>query len=307
MLCHGVDLVGDEPVSLPMHGVGGLGVRGLDQTEDLAGTRADIETARLLAAETDDPCGASSRGIRRRLRNGSALLPPKRPPTLLPRPLQRGHQNMRRALPILAIAMLLVFAAACGDDDATTDGGGDTATTTSATDTGSGDTADTTDDDVTDDGGGNADTGDMGGDSYMDVTVDGTTIRFTASEDLVFSPIEGVSDITFEECDPNFFGVGFWFIGYPVDSNGELVLADDGQNIAGIVTAGIPFEVPNEGEFDFEFDLDHEPLGIDARYRPENGSEYSVDFDGNRASGSVTLADVMGETIEVQFDVVCAG
>jgi hypothetical protein len=216
---------------------------------------------------------------------------------------------MRKTLTILAVVILLVFAA-CGDDDAAGDNGGDTATTAASTDDGAGDdgAGDMTDEgDDTDDGGDMTDGGDMGGDSYADLTIDGTTVRFSASEDLVFSPIEGVSDVTFEECDPAFFGFGFWVIAYPVDSNGDLMIEDDGQNISGIVTAGIPFEVPNAGDMDFEFDLDYEPLGIDARYRPDSGSEYSVDFDGNRASGTVTLADVTGDMTEVQFDIVCAG
>jgi hypothetical protein len=35
VLADGVDLVRDEPVSLPVNGVGGLGVRRVNQTEDL--------------------------------------------------------------------------------------------------------------------------------------------------------------------------------------------------------------------------------------------------------------------------------
>jgi hypothetical protein len=36
VLADGVDLVGDEPVSLPVNGVGGLGVRRVNQAEDLS-------------------------------------------------------------------------------------------------------------------------------------------------------------------------------------------------------------------------------------------------------------------------------
>lgn len=202
---------------------------------------------------------------------------------------------MQRKLAALVAALMLLIAAACGDDDVTDLGDpGVTPTTVGATDDGSGDM----DDDM--------DGGEAMGDSYADLTIDGTTVRFAASG-LTYSQIEGVDDITLEDCSPSFFGAGFWVIAYPVDDNGDLIVADEAGNLGGILTAGIPFEDTSPDMMEFEFDLDYEPLEIDARYRPGEMPEPTYSVDGNRVSGTVTLDNVNSGPIEVGFDIVCGG
>lgn len=216
---------------------------------------------------------------------------------------------MKKLSTLLLALLMIVAIAACGDDastdptatdptSATTAAAGDMTTTTAA---GTSDD-DMGDGDMSDDDMGS---GDMMGHSYADVTVDGTTIRFAAAN-LEFSPIEGVQDITFEECDPDFFGVGFWVIGYPVDAGGEMLMEDDGMNLSGILSTTIPFEGTDPELLEFEFDVEYAPLGLDARFRPEDGSPFAYEFDGNRVTGSATL-DQYGEAVDVTFNIVCAG
>ncbi|HSM01636.1 MAG TPA: hypothetical protein VK960_04230 [Acidimicrobiia bacterium] len=197
---------------------------------------------------------------------------------------------MRSKLAAL-VAVLMLIAAACGDDDVTDLGDDGGTPTTAATTNGDIDDMDDMDDSM--------------GDSYADLTFDGTTVRFAASG-LTYSQVEGVDDITLERCDPSFFGQGFWVIGYPVDDNGDLVIADELGNLGGGLTALIPFEGTAPDVMEFEFSVEYDPLTIDARYREDNPAP-TYSFDGNRVSGTVTLDNLNTDPIEVTFDITCAG
>lgn len=190
--------------------------------------------------------------------------------------------------------ILVVFVASCGgDDDAEPSGGSDT--TTVADDGGAGANGDSN-------GGGDDDGGSGVGASFGDFTVDGVTLRFAMS-DITYSNVEGLEDITFESCAPDFFGAGLFANGLPVDDSGELVF--DGVQVAGAVSASLPHEGTDPELMDIEFSFDYSPLGINARYRAIDGSEASYTTDGNGAKGTVTLVNVLGEPTVVDFEIVC--
>ncbi|MFP3882466.1 MAG: hypothetical protein ACLFRT_00045 [Actinomycetota bacterium] len=61
------------------------------------------------------------------------------------------------------------------------------------------------------------------------ISIDGEPTTYDL-DDVTFSPAEGADDLTFETCDPDFFGSGrFYAIGYAVDGEGELIVGNDGN------------------------------------------------------------------------------
>jgi hypothetical protein len=196
---------------------------------------------------------------------------------------------------LVFVSLVMLLAVACGGGDDDDDSPFGDLNDDSGSE-GSGD-----DDNGDDDGDGNFGSG--SGDSYAELTVDGTTIRFTMA-DITYSPNEAINDVTFETCDPDFFGVGFWVIGYPVDDAGELVLADN-KDIDGALEAELPAEGTDPEMLDVDMRLEYGPAGIDLRYSENAGSEASYEIDGNRVSGTITLYTVRNEPAEVEFEIVC--
>lgn len=203
-----------------------------------------------------------------------------------------------RSLTIGAVILLLV--SACG-------GGGDGSSTSTETPAGAGAQAN---DQSTDAGTAKDDTGADEAQAPSErsavITVDGESTKY-ALDDVVWSPVEGVADATFETCSPDFFGSGrFYAIGYAVDDNGELILGDGDQ--PGSFTMDLP---PDDWEatqrdapgFDITFgDLDIEIAS------PEQaaGGTMKWTIDDTRASGTAVFVDYEN-TYTVDFEVICEG
>lgn len=207
------------------------------------------------------------------------------------------------------LSVLALLLGACGDDDGDGDASDATAESGAANDdAGSDSDSGEADDAESDDGDGEAsgedgEPAESGGASFGEFTIDGTTVRYVMS-DVEYSQVEGIDDITFENCDPSFFGASFVVIGYPVDDSGELVLAENGD-IAGIVEAELPLE-GGVAERDVEFSLDYDPLEVDVRYTESAGSTADYTIDGNNATGTVTLVNSAGDATDVDFEISCA-
>lgn len=139
------------------------------------------------------------------------------------------------------------------------------------------------------------------------ISIDGEATSFDL-DDLTFSSVEGVDDITFETCDPDFFGSGrFYAIGYAVASDGEILLDDDGQPLGSLIMDLPPddWEATERDAPDFEVqvgDLDIEIAG------PEEaaGGTMSWTIDDTTASGTAVFVD-FENTYTVDFEVVCEG
>ena len=124
----------------------------------------------------------------------------------------------------------------------------------------------------------------------------------------MYSNVEGVDDLTFETCDPDFFGSGrFYAIGYAVDDAGEILVDDQGQ-IVGAFTMDLPpddWEATDRDQPGFE--INHGDLSIDiASPDQAGGGTMSWTIDGARAAGTATFVD-FESTYTVEFDVVCEG
>lgn len=184
----------------------------------------------------------------------------------------------------VAAGMALVFAACGGDDDATP---GDAGEDVAAPDGG--------DADADGDGG--------GGDAFGIFTVDGEELRYAMSG-LEYSQIEGVDDITLEDCDPSFFGAGFRVIGYPVDDNGDLVLAENGD-IDGIVDLQLPNDMDDTELMDVDGSFDYGPMGIDTRYRGDDSGQTAYQIDGSRVTGTIVMKNSSQEPTVVDFEIDC--
>lgn len=181
----------------------------------------------------------------------------------------------------VAAGMALVIAACGGDDDeAIPDDAGE---------------------EIAETGEGGGDGG--GGDAFGIFTVNGEELRYAMSG-LKYSQIEGVDDITLEECDPSFFGAGFRVIGYPIDDNGEIILAENGD-IDGIVDLQLPNDIDDTELMDLEGSFDHGPTGIDIRYRGDDTGQTAYQIDGSRVAGTIVMKDSIQEPTVVDFEIEC--
>lgn len=71
------------------------------------------------------------------------------------------------------------------------------------------------------------------------IAIDGDAMTYDL-DDITFSSVEGVADLTFETCSPDFFSSGrFYAIGYAVDDEGEVLVGEDGQP-AGTFSMDLP-------------------------------------------------------------------
>lgn len=210
--------------------------------------------------------------------------------------------DRRRLLVVLGAAALVV--ASCG--------GGEGESTPTTADVGGADT-------TIDGGGGDADaptepvgdeegedSGGESGERSAVISIDGEPTTYDL-DDVTFSPVDGVDDLTFETCDPDFFGSGrFYAIGYAVDDEGALIVGDDGQ--PGSFTMDLPpddWEAAQRDAPDFEIKLGD--LDIDIASPDEAaGGTMSWTIDDTTASGSAVFVD-FENTYTVDFEIVCEG
>lgn len=210
--------------------------------------------------------------------------------------------DRRRLLVALGAAAMVV--ASCG-------GGGGESTFTAAdaegTDTttvgGEGD-ADAPIEPVADEDG--EESGGESGERSAVISIDGEPTTYDL-DDVTFSPVDGVNDLTFETCDPDFFGSGrFYAIGYAVDDEGELIVGDDGQ--PGTFTMDLPpddWEAAQRDAPEFEImlgDIDIEIASPDEAA----GGTMSWTIEDTRASGTAIFVD-FENTYSVDFEIVCEG
>jgi hypothetical protein len=138
------------------------------------------------------------------------------------------------------------------------------------------------------------------------ITIDGEATTFDL-DDITFSPVEGVDDLTFETCSPDFFGSGrFYAIGYAVDDSGELILGVDDQ--PGTFTMDLPPDDWEAAERDaptFEISLGDLDIEI-ATPQEAAGGTMSWALDDTTASGTAVFVD-FDNTYTVDFEVVCEG
>ncbi len=138
------------------------------------------------------------------------------------------------------------------------------------------------------------------------IAIDGEPTTY-ALDDVVFSPVEGVDDLTFETCNPDFFGSGrFYAIGYAVDGDGELILGEDGQ--PGTFTMDLPPDDWEATERDAPgFQIVINGLDIDIATPEEaSGGTMAWTIEDTRASGTAVFVD-FDNTYTVDFEVVCEG
>lgn len=139
------------------------------------------------------------------------------------------------------------------------------------------------------------------------ITIDGESTTYDL-DDITYSSIEGVDDITFETCSPDFFGSGrFYAIGYAVDANGEILVGEDGQP-AGTFTMDLPPDDWEAAERDapgFEIVLDDLDIEI-ATPEEAAGGIMAWTIEETKASGSAVFVDFEG-TYTVEFEVICEG
>lgn len=216
-----------------------------------------------------------------------------------------------RTRSIFAMAVVALLLAACG-------GGGDsTATTTAApasdsaaetdteteTEDGTAAAQATTDEAAADEGDATAE---APGERSAVITVDGESTTY-ALDDVTFSPVEGVDDLTFETCNPDFFGSGrFYAIGYAVDADGELIMGDDDQ--PGTFTMDLPPDDWETAQRDApEFEIKHAGLDIEIATPEEAAGEtMSWSIDDTTASGTAVFVD-FENSYTVDFEVICEG
>ena len=139
------------------------------------------------------------------------------------------------------------------------------------------------------------------------ITVDGETQTY-AVDDVVFSQVEGVDDLTFERCSPDFFGSGrFYAIGYAVDDNGEVLVADDGSP-AGQFNMDLPPDDWEATQRDApEFSIQINGLDIDIATPEEAaGGTMAWTVDDTSAKGTAVFVD-FENTYTVEFDLLCEG
>lgn len=205
-----------------------------------------------------------------------------------------------RLMLVLAALSLVVAACGGGGSSDTTSGGSESSDSSSA----SGDNGDSagTETDAS---------GEAGGDSSREtsatITVDGETQTY-AVDDVVFSQVEGVDDLTFETCSPDFFGSGrFYAIGYAVDDAGEVLVADEGGP-AGQFSMDLPPDDWEATQRDApEFSIQINGLDIDIATPEEAaGGTMSWTVDDTSATGTAVFVD-FENTYTVEFDLFCEG
>lgn len=149
--------------------------------------------------------------------------------------------------------------------------------------------------------------GEGAGERSAVLTIDGESTSYTMN-DITYSNVDGVEDLTFETCDPDFFGSGrFYAIGYAVDAEGEVLVNDDGE-LAGIFTLDLPPADWDETQRDApEFDIDLGELSIEIA-SPEEAAGGTMDWaiDDTTASGTAVFVD-FENTYTVDFEIVCEG
>ena len=206
-----------------------------------------------------------------------------------------------RLMAVLVVTALV--AASCG-------GGGDGSPSSTGAD-GSGaeasDTSTTADsdqevaEDVSTAGGGEP------GERMAVITVDGEPTTFDL-DDITFSTIEGVDDLTFETCSPDFFGSGrFYAIGYAVGEDGAILVGDDGQP-AGTFTMDLPpddWEATERDAPGFEVMIDDLDLRI-ATSEEAAGGTMAWTIEETTASGTAVFVD-FENSYTVEFEVICEG
>lgn len=206
---------------------------------------------------------------------------------------------MRAVVTVLGTIALVV--AACGGGD------GSTATTDPPDDGDAGTTAATTDAAPDEEGEGTeTDAPEASGQRMATITIDGETTTFDL-DDLTYSPVEGVEDMTFETCSPDFFGSGrFYAIGYAVDDAGEIIVDADGQ--PGSFQMDLPpddWEATQRDAPMFEIQLGDLDIEI-ATPEEAAGGTMAWTIDDTTASGSAVFVD-FETTYTVEFEVVCEG
>ena len=142
------------------------------------------------------------------------------------------------------------------------------------------------------------------------ISIDNETLTY-ALDDVVFSPVEGVDDVTFETCNPDFFGSGrFYAIGYAIDDAGEIILEDDGNPTTFVMN--LPPDDWEATQRDApEFEVQANGLDIEIA-TPEQlaemapGGEMSWTIDDTTASGTAVFVD-FDTAYTVEFDIVCEG
>jgi hypothetical protein len=139
------------------------------------------------------------------------------------------------------------------------------------------------------------------------ISVDGEANTYDL-DDLTFSSVEGVEDLTFETCSPDFFGSGrFYAIGYAVESDGEILVGDDGQPL-GTFTMDLPpddWEATQRDAPTFEIRVGELDIEI-ATPEEAAGGTMAWTIDDTTASGTAVFVD-FDNTYTVEFDVVCEG
>ena len=212
---------------------------------------------------------------------------------------------IRTRMTIVLSAIALV-AAACG-------GGGDASTDATDIDSVSPSSSAETEDErtETDDPAGEeevdvASDGESTGERSAVIAIDGDSTTYDL-DDVTFSPVEGVDDLTFETCNPDFFGSGrFYAIGYAVDADGELILGDDGQ--PGTFSMDLPpddWEATQRDAPEFEIELGDIDIEI-ATPEEAAGGTMSWAIEDTRASGTAVFVD-FENTYTVEFEVICEG
>lgn len=204
---------------------------------------------------------------------------------------------------VLCVSALLV--AACGGDAGETGSSSTGAPAETSGEGGSDDGSDAEPGSVSDEGATTA------GDRTAVITVDGETLNYSM-DNVVFSNLEGIEDMTFETCSPDFFSSGrFYGIGYAVDDNGEVIVDADG-NIAGQFVVNLPPDDWQENQRDApEFDITLNDLSI-RMATPEQaetlapGEAMSWSIDDTSAKGSAVFSDFQNAYI-VEFELICEG
>jgi hypothetical protein len=189
-----------------------------------------------------------------------------------------------------------------GDGASSTDVATDSATTVAGDD--STDTSQPAEPASAEDTGGSGD--EAPGERSAVITIDGESTTY-ALDDITFSPVEGVDDLTFETCSPDFFGSGrFYAIGYAVDADGELIMEDDDQ--PGTFTMDLPPDDWEEAERDApEFEIKAGGLDIEIATPEEAaGGTMAWTIEDTRASGSAVFVD-FESSYTVEFEVICEG